>query len=55
MIYLDYAANTPADLEVLDTYYKESLNTLANPNSKHIPGKEARNRLDLITARTAGS
>jgi cysteine desulfurase len=49
MIYLDYAANTPPDREVLDAYYAESLKALANPNSKHKPGKEARSRLDAIT------
>lgn len=50
MIYLDYAANTPPDREVLETYYEESLKALANPNSKHKPGREARSRLDAITA-----
>ncbi len=50
MIYLDYAANTPADKEVLEVYYKESMTALANPNSKHLLGREAKRRLEEITA-----
>ena len=40
MIYLDYAANTPVDKEVLDLYYDYSLKYFANPNSVHKLGLE---------------
>ena len=33
MIYLDYAASTPADDQVLDTFYSVSKKYYANPNS----------------------
>lgn len=35
MIYLDYAASTPVDNEVLDLYVKISKEYYANPNSSH--------------------
>ncbi len=54
MIYLDYAANTPVDEEVLDCYYEESRQALANPNSKHPLGVQAKERLEDITADIAG-
>lgn len=41
MVYLDYAANTPIDKEVLDLYYDTSLKYYANPNSHHKLGKRA--------------
>lgn len=50
MIYLDYAANTPAAKEVLDCYYEEGMRVLANPNSKHQLGKQSKDRLEQITA-----
>lgn len=49
MIYLDYAANTPIDKEVMDYFYKESLQYIANPNSLHQLGREAKARMDEIT------
>ena len=42
MIYLDYSANTPADPAVLDAYVAAELRYIANPNSTHIVGQEAR-------------
>ena len=30
MIYLDYAANTPIEKEVLDTYYQATMKYFAN-------------------------
>lgn len=50
MIYLDYAANTPVDEEVLNCYYEECGRVLANPNSKHYLGALAKERLEGITA-----
>ena len=35
MIYLDYAANTPVDEEVLEYYFDVSIKYYANPNSSH--------------------
>lgn len=49
MIYLDYAANTPVDKEVLDLYYDTTLNYYGNPNSNHKLGREA---LSLIEEST---
>ena len=46
MIYLDYAANTPVDEEVLKTFIDATKKYTANPNSKHPLGKEAREKID---------
>lgn len=46
MVYLDYAANTPVDKNVLDLYYETTLKYYGNPNSNHKLGKEA-NKLIL--------
>ena len=46
MIYLDYAANSPIDKEVLDTFYQASLKYFANPNSFHRLGLEANDILN---------
>lgn len=53
MIYLDYAANTPAAKEVIDCYHEECIKSLANPNSRHFLGREAKKRVDEITERMA--
>ncbi|MDF2543549.1 MAG: iscS 1 [Herbinix sp.] len=53
MIYLDYAANTPIDRSVLDYFYTETLNYIANPNSSHILGREANARMEQITEQIA--
>ncbi len=37
MIYLDYAANTPIEKEVLDVFY-QTTNYFANPNANHTLG-----------------
>lgn len=34
-IFLDYAANTPVDKEVLDVFNDTTLKYYANPNSTH--------------------
>lgn len=46
MIYLDYAANTPVDKEVLDNYIKVTNKYIANPNSSHKLGVMAKNEID---------
>ena len=48
-IYLDYAANTPVDKEVLDTFNDTTLKYFANPNSTHPLGKEVSNKIDETT------
>ncbi len=53
MVYLDYAANTPADKEVLDTFYEVSLEYIGNPNSPHSPGDKARARMEQSTKQIA--
>lgn len=53
MIYLDYAANTPVDPEVLQCFVEETKGFIANPNSTHPLGKEAKRRIDSITDRIA--
>ena len=42
MIYLDYAANTPIEKEVLDTYYQATMKYFANPNASHTLGLQAK-------------
>ena len=49
MIYLDYAANTPVDKDVLDYFYDVSLKYYANPNSVHKLGLEAKKIIDDST------
>ena len=46
MIYLDYAANTPVDNEVLDIFDKITKKYIANPNSNHPLGLEAKKEID---------
>lgn len=53
MIYLDYAANSPVDKDVLDIFYDVSLKYYANPNSTHKLGLEAKNLLDKCTENIA--
>lgn len=51
MIYLDYAAETPVDPQILNTFNEVSLKYIANPNSTHSLGKLAKERLEDETAR----
>ena len=46
MIYLDYAANTPVDKDVLKTFVSATNDYIANPNSSHNLGLLARNKID---------
>lgn len=48
-IYLDYAANTPVDKEVLNIFNEASLKYLGNPNSTHSLGIIAKERIDCAT------
>lgn len=53
MIYLDYAANTPADEAVLQALCETERKFPGNPNSAHIAGREAKARMDEVTASIA--
>lgn len=53
MIYLDYAANTPIDKEVLDYYYEISQKYYGNPNSNHKMGLMAKEVIDTATENIA--
>ena len=48
-IYLDYAANTPVDKQVLDVFNETTLKYFANPNSTHGLGKEANKKIEETT------
>lgn len=53
MIYLDYAANTPVDEEVLDAFVKATRKYTANPNSSHPLGVLAKKQIDKISDEVA--
>lgn len=53
MVYLDYAANTPIDKEVLNLYYDITLKYYANPNSHHRLGREANHLIEESTINIA--
>lgn len=53
MVYLDYAANTPVNAEVLDTFNEVSLKYIGNPNSPHQLGLLAKERLQQSTQQIA--
>ncbi len=53
MIYLDYAANTPVDDEVLDEFVKTTRKYIANPNSSHPLGKMAKDEIDKVSEEIA--
>ena len=49
MIYLDYSATTPVNIDVLDTFNKVCLDFPGNPNSQHKLGVDAKNLIDSAT------
>lgn len=53
MIYLDYSANTPAALAVLDTFVKTEQAYIGNPNSAHAAGRRAYEKLAEVTGSVA--
>lgn len=53
-IYLDYAANTPVDKEVLEVFNEATLKYIGNPNSTHKLGLEAGKRIELATKNILG-
>lgn len=53
MIYLDYAASTPVDEDVLDNFIKVTKEEYANPNSSHDLGAKAKEMIDNSTNKIA--
>ena len=51
MIYLDYAADTPACYEVLEAFMEASQTYFANPNANHKLGQAAKMRIEEATER----
>ena len=49
MIYLDYAANTPADPAVLDAFCRTERRFIGNPNAAHPAGQAARAEMARVT------
>ena len=52
-MYLDYAANTPVDEEVLKVFVDDTRKYIANPNSSHPLGIEAKNKIDEVSEKLA--
>ena len=48
-IYLDYAANTPVDKEVLNKFNEATIKYYGNPNSTHALGKASKEQIDIAT------
>lgn len=48
-IYLDYAANTPVDDEVLKKFNEATIKYFGNPNSTHIIGAMAKEQIEIAT------
>ena len=53
MIYLDYAASTPVDEDVLENFIKVTKEQYANPNSNHDLGLNAKKMIDDSTSNIA--
>ena len=53
MIYLDYSATTPVDLDVFDTLSKVTKNYIGNPNSMHSLGQKSMELLESATKQIA--
>ena len=53
MIYLDYSATTPVDIEVFDTLSKVTKNYIGNPNSMHSLGQKSMELLESATKQIA--
>ena len=53
-IYLDYAANTPVDKEVLNRFDEATSKYFGNPNSTHSLGVSAKEQIDISTQNIIG-
>lgn len=54
MVYLDYAAHTPAEPAVIDAFAQAAARYVGNPSSAHRAGFEARARMDKALSAVAG-
>ncbi|MGB4571616.1 MAG: cysteine desulfurase family protein [Rectinemataceae bacterium] len=50
-VYLDWAATTPPDPEILEEARRRALSSWANPSSAHAPGRKARSELEEARTR----
>ena len=53
MVYLDYAATTPVDKRVLESFDRTCLEYIANPNSLHSEGVKARKLMEAAVNQVA--
>jgi len=53
LIYLDYAANTPIETEVLDCFCKTALDYQGNLNALHSSGRSVKDKMQHITENIA--
>lgn len=53
LIYLDYSATTPVDIDVFDTLSKVTKNYIGNPNSMHSLGQKSMELLESATKQIA--
>lgn len=53
-LYLDYAANTPVDMEVLKVFSDTTLRYFANPNATHGLGVEVSEKINKTTDEIMG-
>ena len=53
MVYLDYAATTPPDRRVLESFDRTSIEYFANPNSLHEEGIKAKNLMEAAVLQVA--
>ena len=53
MVYLDYSATTPVNIDVLDTFNKVSTGFIGNPNSLHKLGVDSKNLINASTKQIA--
>ncbi len=53
MIYLDYAATTPVDKRVLESFDRTCLEYIGNPNSLHSEGVKAKKLMDAAVNQVA--
>ena len=53
MVYLDYSATTPVDIDVFDTLSKVTKNYIGNPNSMHSLGQKSMELLESATKQIA--
>ena len=53
MIYLDYAATTPVDKRVLESFDRTSIEYIGNPNSLHTEGVKAKKLMEAAVSQVA--